>query len=287
MHKNLLLGTLEAKGYVTTESNRILLTTTAMQSSQSPESEALEITTEDVGKTALIRGYLFDDVLYAAEIMQVLPPVSTALLETLLDKEVISYEEFMHKLSDIQTEVHNKHEKKKLCALVIGHKKYSPGAINADTGLSEFEFNEDLALRIEKRLEKVKIQRIYRRTYNELPSDINALKPDFVVSLHCNAYDTKASGTEVLYYHKSEKGKQMASVLQAHLLECLHLPDRNIKPKSSEDRGGYLLRNTDAPCVIAEPFFIDNNDDLSRAQEDMEALSMAYVRAIEQIGELL
>jgi hypothetical protein len=33
---------------------------------------------------------------------------------------------------------------RKLCALVIGHKKRSPGALNTNANLSEFDFNEDL-----------------------------------------------------------------------------------------------------------------------------------------------
>ena len=57
-----------------------------------------------------------------------------------------------------------------------------------------------------------------------------------------------------------------------------------MKPKTSKDRGGYLLKYTNAPCVIAESFFIDNDDDLARAQEDLEGLAEAYVRAIDRIS---
>lgn len=173
----------------------------------------------------------------------------------------------------------------KLCALVIGHKKRSPGAENTNANLTEFDFNEDLALRIERKIEKTGVQRVYRRTYKELPDDINGLDPDFIVSLHCNAFDGTASGTEVLYYHRSEKGKKIAELLLTHLVEHLKLRDRGIKPKTTEDRGGYLLCYTNAPCVIAEPFFIDNDDDLARANEDMDGLVDAYVAAIDKISE--
>jgi len=173
----------------------------------------------------------------------------------------------------------------KLCALVIGHKKRSPGAKNAKANLTEFDFNEDLALRIERKIERTDIQRIYRRTYKELPDDINALNPDFIVSLHCNAFNGEVSGTEVLYYHKSQKGKKMAEILLSHLVEQLKLPNRGIKPKTTEDRGGYLLRYTNAPCVIAEPFFIDNDNDLAGTQEDMDGLVAAYAAAIEEISQ--
>ena len=38
----------------------------------------------------------------------------------------------------------------KLCALVIGHKKKSPGAMNVNKNITQFDFNEDLALRIQR-----------------------------------------------------------------------------------------------------------------------------------------
>ncbi|MFQ5866211.1 MAG: N-acetylmuramoyl-L-alanine amidase [bacterium] len=175
----------------------------------------------------------------------------------------------------------------KLCALVIGHKKSSPGAINDNQNLTEFEFNDFLSFRIEKKVVNTDVQRVYRRTYKELPDDINALAPDFIVSLHCNAFNKQASGTEVLYYYKSDKGKQIAEVLQRHLLDYLTLPDRGIKPRTSEDRGGYLLKYTHAPCVIAEPFFIDNDDDLAKAQEDLEAFAQTYANAIDEISQIV
>lgn len=172
----------------------------------------------------------------------------------------------------------------KLCALVIGHKKSSPGAVNKTSGITEFIFNDLLAQEIEREATGVLIQRVYRRTYNSLPSDINELHPDFIVSLHCNAYDTKVSGTEVLYYHRSTKGQRYAEILNEHLVQVLDLPNRGAKPKAAEDRGGYLLMNTDVPCVIAEPFFIDNNKDLKIAQENRGNLVAAYSFAISAIA---
>ena len=171
----------------------------------------------------------------------------------------------------------------KKCALVIGHKKTSQGASNNKTGLTEFVFNDALAQDIESAVSGVEIQRVYRRTYSSLPDDINELNPDFIVSLHCNAYNKKATGTEVLYYHRSAKGKLMAKKLNEHLVDALELKDRGIKSKTSEDRGGFLLKNTMAPCVIAEPFFIDNNDDLAVAQKKRKKLIKAYASGIEAI----
>lgn len=169
----------------------------------------------------------------------------------------------------------------KLCALVIGHKKASPGARNRKAGLTEFAFNDRLARGIERAVKGVKVQRVYRRTYRTLPKDINKLGPDFIVSLHCNAFNGNATGTEVLYYHRSRKGKAIARQLNKKLVAALGLRNRGIKAKTSEDRGGYLLRYTQAPCVIAEPFFIDNNRDLKVAERKRKALVQAYAAGIE------
>jgi len=175
----------------------------------------------------------------------------------------------------------------KTCALVIGHKKNSPGAVNERRKLTEFTFNEALASEIERAVVGVNIQRVYRRTYTSLPDDLNELDPDFILSLHCNAFNKSASGTEVLYYHRSALGRQMAEILQQQLVYALNLPDRGVKPKNSEDRGGYLLQKTYAPCLIAEPFFIDNDQDLEVASTHYSALIDAYARGIEEMAELI
>ena len=206
-------------------------------------------------------------------------------MQMLVEKGIVSLAEIKAHLSELHHEEEEIVQPKKLCALVIGHKKSSPGARNEAIGIHEFEFNEDLAMRIEKKTGNTKIQRVYRRTYEELPGDINGLNPNFVLSLHCNSYNGQASGTEVLYYHRSKIGKNLAGILQNHLVQCLGLRDRKIQPKGSEERGGYLLRYTKAPCVIAEPFFIDNDEDLAKARNDLEGLAGAYASAIDAMAQ--
>jgi N-acetylmuramoyl-L-alanine amidase len=174
-----------------------------------------------------------------------------------------------------------------LCALVIGHKKSSPGAINENHNLNEVDFNEDLALRIEREGIETNIQRVYRRTHELLPNDINLLDPNFIISLHCNAFNKEVSGTEVLYYHKSDMGKRIAELLQKNLKDFLKLSDRGIKPKTVEDRGGYLLKYTKAPCVIAEPFFLDNDGDLELVQANIEGLAETYAKSLDEISQMI
>jgi N-acetylmuramoyl-L-alanine amidase len=172
-----------------------------------------------------------------------------------------------------------------MLALVIGHSKKSKGAYNKDSKLYEFDFNEKLVHDISNIL-KINHVIIYRRTYKDLPKDINELNPSHVISFHCNAFNTKATGTETLYYHKSSKGEQIANILQNKIVEILGLSDRGIKSRTTEDRGGYLLRYTNAPCVIIEPFFIDNNEDLKTARSKYNQLVQGFVDALEEVSRV-
>ena len=153
--------------------------------------------------------------------METLPRLTGALIQRLIEKGIVSLTEIQERLSELESEQEIA-PLKKLCALVIGHKKSSPGAVNERADLTE-------------------------------------------------------------------EGKKMAEILLNHLVEHLKLPNRGIKPKTAEDRGGPLLRYTEAPCVIAEPFFIDNDSDLSKAQEDedIDELAVAYTKAIEKISQIV
>jgi N-acetylmuramoyl-L-alanine amidase len=172
-------------------------------------------------------------------------------------------------------------------ALIIGHKKASPGACNNNAGICEFEFNEKLAHDIASTGEFEDLHIVYRRTYSQLPQDVNTLNPDVAVSLHCNAFNEKATGSEVLFYHSSTKGKKIADVFQRNIVGALGLTDRGIKPKGAEDRGGYILRYTYAPCIIVEPFFIDNDRDLAIVRNRYDYFVAALINSFKEIEAII
>ena len=170
-------------------------------------------------------------------------------------------------------------------ALVIGHKESSQGAKNAN-GVTEFQYNKMLVSMINSILHgsDVDVEIVYRDLpYWQLPQKINNLRPDYIISFHCNAFNTHVSGTEVLYYYKSEKSEQLALKMQKALIDVFRLKDRGIKPKSTEDKGGILLRYTNAPCVILEPFFIDNNGDYIVGHTRMDMLAQSVADVIEEL----
>ncbi|EGU35072.1 N-acetylmuramoyl-L-alanine amidase, partial [Vibrio scophthalmi] len=89
----------------------------------------------------------------------------------------------------------------------------------------------------------------------------------------------QAHGTETLYYHTSKKGKALAGAVQKHIVKALGLRDRGIKSRQAEDRGGYLLRYTQAPCVIVEPGFLSNDYDFEILNERKAQYCQALVAA--------
>ena len=170
-------------------------------------------------------------------------------------------------------------------ALVVGHKSASPGAVNASTGVTEFEFNAHLAVDVWRKLraasvlgESVEPEIHWRRTLEALPGDVSRTEPVFAVSMHANAsFEHEVSGTEVLYYHRREVSAQMAAIFQDKFLAALGLRDRGIKAIDSEDRGGWLLGRLACDAVLCEPFFIDRDSDLVTARES--DLAGAYTEA--------
>jgi len=177
------------------------------------------------------------------------------------------------------------------CGLVIGHKANRQGACNKKHGICEYQFNDELACDIYDNLKEkgsdINIKIIHRRIYKNLPSDINKVGPDFFISMHCNAFNSKWNGTETLYYHTSKKSKKVAEIVQKNMLKAYGFKNRGVLSRATEDRGGTLLRYTNMPGVIAEPFFIDNDNAYETVMADYSKIVKAYVDSIEDITTII
>jgi len=241
------------------------------------------------GSFGIIVGHLDGDTLYEAKVEEVVPPILSGVLDRLLKQGTLDAETMLPKVQQsirsLVGEVKTPSRRRKpLCALVIGHRKSAKGAVSSDKSLTEFDFNAELAKEIKTRVTKTRVHIVYRdntpQGLSKLPAKINAIGPSFILSLHCNAFNKTATGTETLYYHTSDRGKKLASIVQKQLLNALDLKDRKIRSKKDGDRGASVLKFTHAPCVICEPFFIDNDGDLDIALRRKKTLAAAYARAI-------
>lgn len=172
-------------------------------------------------------------------------------------------------------------KKKKIC-LNIGHHQKSgdSGAVNTSMGVTEWIWNESFVNDLKDKINNFDVVVVSDR-WHLLPNTVNKTKAKYCVSFHCNAFNGKVSGTETLYFTHSQKGKKIAADIQRAMVEVLDLPNRGIKPRDIRHRGGALLQNTAMPTILIEPFFIDNNYDLKRAQDRRSLLLEAIARTID------
>ena len=160
----------------------------------------------------------------------------------------------------------------------IGHGGGDPGAVNKELGVTENSFNRDLGEAI-RAVWPYYVRLIEQDSYglNKLVKDINAMQPDLVVSLHCNAAEAKtATGTETLYWHTSTKGKRLAECVQRQVVGVLGLADRGVKSRDNL----AVLRGTSCPAIIVEPFFLSNGADYQKAKLHVAELAKAIIKGV-------
>jgi N-acetylmuramoyl-L-alanine amidase len=183
-------------------------------------------------------------------------------------------------------------------AIVIGHSEGIQGASNSVSGHTEWEVNSKLAIDVKHTFDTFKetlgieAQLFYRDDLGvgamlRLVNRVNQSESDLCISLHLNAFNREAHGCETLYWGTSMTGLTVASVMQEEVCKVLGNANRGVKPKRIRSRGAYILRKTHMPCVILEPFFIDNLDELANGLEKMEDLGSAIVEGIRQCKGLL
>lgn len=153
-----------------------------------------------------------------------------------------------------------------------GHGGNDPGKVGVDGSL-EKDINLQIAQKLKAYLEASDVTVIMTREqdtglYSENDSHkkmadmknrcalINDASPDLVVSIHQNSYHEESiSGGQVFYYKTSEKGKQLAEILQKRFDYVLG--NRNTRKAKANDNY-YLLLHVKSPIVIVECGFLSN-----------------------------
>ena len=175
--------------------------------------------------------------------------------------------------------------------LIVGHQPWAKGAANMggpdpSDDVYEYDFNLPLVQAVEAGLGFLGVNAqmdVYTRGGGNVSRWSG--KSRLLVEFHCNAFNGKASGTEVLFAAGSAPGRRAALAVQAELVAELGLPDRGVKSRTRNNRGGYLLHGVAQPAIIPEPFFIDRTADLRRAES--RNLAAAYVRGIAEALEAM
>lgn len=174
----------------------------------------------------------------------------------------------------------------KTVVLDSGHGGIDPGKESAD-GILEKDINISIAYKLKDLLEDAGIKVVMTRTDDNglyLESDgnkkvadmkkrcaiIDECKPNIVVSIHQNSYQSASvSGAQVFYYKHSAEGKRLAGILQEAFKTYLDPENKRVE---KADNTYYMLLHTSAPTVIAECGFLSNPGEAAKLNtEDYQA----------------
>lgn len=99
----------------------------------------------------------------------------------------------------------------------------------------------------------------------------NRWDADIFISLHLNAFDGTAEGTEVLYYPSSTGGLYYAEAISKEISTALGTVNRGAKQRNLLE-----LRTTNMIAVIVEPIFCDNINDCIKFSPQRTAEAIFY-----------
>lgn len=167
----------------------------------------------------------------------------------------------------------------------------NPGhSIEVDPGATGYNLEEaQVALNIGNYLKPIlesvgyEVQSIQDDSLSYVCDSANNWGADLFVSIHCNAFNGVAKGTECLYYPGSTKSKKLSQCIQTKLVNYFGTVDRGIKERPNL----YVLNSTDMPATLIETAFIDEYSDnqllANRQEEFAKVIAEGIVDYINQI----
>ena len=114
----------------------------------------------------------------------------------------------------------------------------------------------------------------------EVVSASNCADADVFISIHCNACNGVAQGTEVWHYYGSIEGEKLAQCIQNQIVDALGTVDRGVKGAKPGVNGLYVLSNTDAVAVLVELAFIDHAGDAQLLGMQQDEFARAIARGV-------
>ena len=161
------------------------------------------------------------------------------------------------------------------------------GAKNAETGLRECDVAKNIADLVEKYLVAAGVEVVgniqsdnlyYDSDYPQpcVCAEANASGADIFVSIHCNAFDGEAHGTETFAYAPGGEGEKLAACINNQIVASLGTLDRGVK-----FRDDYIvLKHTDMTAVLVETAFIDSDIDEPLLRTKQNDFARAIARGI-------
>ncbi len=159
--------------------------------------------------------------------------------------------------------------------------RVDPGAINTRFNLCESVIAAKIGERVAMYLANVGYDcRVFQNdSLQDICDEANNWAADLFVSIHCNAANTIARGTETYYARYSEMGKPLAECINRQLVNSI---EHNCRywDRGAKAAGYYVLQNTDMPAVLVETAFIDNDADARLLMDCQDDFARAIARGV-------
>lgn len=115
----------------------------------------------------------------------------------------------------------------------------------------------------------------------EITGAANTTDADILVSIHCNAANGNAKGTETFYCAGSSTGRKIAEYVQRNLIAAMGTTDRGVKDDTqTQHRRIHVLRASDMPAILIELAFIDNQSDAAILRDRKSDFAKAIVKGL-------
>mgnify|MGYP001089426753 CR=1 FL=1 len=106
--------------------------------------------------------------------------------------------------------------------------------------------------------------------------DANQWGADVFISIHCNAFNGAARGTETECYSLMSEGGALAKCIQDQLVSSIDTVDRGVRERPDL----RVLRHTAMPAVLVETAFIDNDEDVQLLINEWDTIARAIARGV-------
>ena len=178
--------------------------------------------------------------------------------------QIMAYELWENDTNIYIRPIHPRHRYPFIVVIDPGHGGTAPGAVHH--GMRESDLNLDTARMVMEMLQADGIVRVYMTRHtdvnvtNSARAEMANQVADIFVSIHYNAANSRAHGTETLYFvteHENPHGfnsRQLAQILQDNLIAELGSVDRGLRNRPLL----IVLNQTRIPAALVEVGFMDN-----------------------------
>lgn len=176
-------------------------------------------------------------------------------------------------INDISYKLSERNSGDKTVVIDPGHGGADPGASNkVDPTQKEKNYVLDTSLAATQYLRSKGVNVVLTREtdktvdHSQRTGLSNRIGADLFASIHYNASNGQGNGVEVFYKNKDKNGgtsKTLATNILNNILNQFPLKNRGIKTRTTDSGSDYyyVIRNSNAPSVIVECSFIDNEND--------------------------